>query len=44
MFMEAWILWVSCKVNVKPEGFINFARDPKYSWSINIPQIEFIQS
>ena len=27
MFMESWILRVSCKV-----GFTYFARDPKYSW------------
>ena len=34
MFMESWILRVSCKVNMKPiKGFhVNFARDPKYSW------------
>ena len=28
MFMESWILRVSCKVYV---GFTYFARDPKYS-------------
>ena len=42
MFMEPWILWVSCKVNMKPKslakltwslkGFTYFARDPNYSW------------
>ena len=33
MFMESWILRVSCKVNMKPFWLhINFARDPKYSW------------
>ena len=34
MFMESWMLRVSCKVTVKSEEglHVNFARDPKYSW------------
>ena len=35
-FMESWILWVSCKVNVKPEGARSIHD------SMNHPKIEFI--
>ena len=43
LFMESWVLWVSCKVNewfhllckcsLTLQEFTYFARDPKYSWS-----------
>ena len=31
MFMELWILRVSCSINVKPWLHVNFARCPKFS-------------
>ena len=40
MFMESWILRVSCKVS---EGLhVNFAGDPQYSWFREQIKIEFI--
>ena len=40
LFMESWILRVSCEVS---EAHVNFAGDPKYFHdSMNRPKIEFI--
>ena len=41
MFMESWILRVSCKVNVKPEA-LTLHETRSIHDSMNIPQIEFI--
>ena len=42
--MESWILWVSCKVNVKPKkGFtLTLQETRSIHDSMNIPKIEFI--
>ena len=40
LFMESWILRVSCEVS---EAHVNLARDPKYFYdSMHRPKIEFI--
>ena len=42
--MESWILWVSCKVNVKPEeGFtLTLQETRSIHDSMNIPKIALI--
>ena len=40
--MESWIPRVSYKLSEAEGPRVNFARDPKYSYSMNRPKIEFI--
>ena len=42
MFMESWILPVSCKVNMNPYFTLTLQVTPGIHDSMNIPKIEFI--
>ena len=42
MFMESYILRVSCKVNVKPEASLTLQETQSIHDSMNIPKIECI--
>ena len=43
MFMESWILRVSCKVSEAPKGFtLTLQETRSIHDSMNIPKIEFI--